>query len=386
MYDYIIAGAGAAGLSLAYRLNHSPLRNKRILIVDKAPKNQNDRTWSFWTDKPMLFEDIVYKQWEQVHFYSPDFSKTYQLNPYSYKTIRGIDFYNHVYQDIATNENIDIVYGSIEHIQDQASGASLQVNDRHYEGQWIFNSLPPSIQTYHSAYHYLKQHFKGWFIETKEAYFDPEVMTFMDFRINQENEIRFFYLLPLTPHQSLVEFTLFSERLLENHVYDQHIKKYIDHFLGIKNYEINEVEQGVIPMADIPLPKKEGQHILNIGTRSGTVKASTGYAFLNIQSQSEQIVQSLLASGVPDYRALARGRTALYDSMLLNVITEDRYPAYKIFANLFKKHSIHKVFRFLDGQSSLWDDLSIISQMPPSPFLKALGHIMSNRLKMKMGR
>jgi lycopene beta-cyclase len=35
-YDLIIAGGGAAGLSLAYHLLLSPLRNRSILIVDKG--------------------------------------------------------------------------------------------------------------------------------------------------------------------------------------------------------------------------------------------------------------------------------------------------------------------------------------------------------------
>ena len=48
-FDFIIAGGGAAGLSLAYQLIHSPLRDRTILIVDKGAKNQNDRTWAFWT-------------------------------------------------------------------------------------------------------------------------------------------------------------------------------------------------------------------------------------------------------------------------------------------------------------------------------------------------
>lgn len=33
-YDFIIAGGGAAGLSLAYHLMRSPLRERSILIVD----------------------------------------------------------------------------------------------------------------------------------------------------------------------------------------------------------------------------------------------------------------------------------------------------------------------------------------------------------------
>ena len=41
-YDFVIAGGGLSGLSLAYHLAHSPLGDKSILIVDQSPKSQND--------------------------------------------------------------------------------------------------------------------------------------------------------------------------------------------------------------------------------------------------------------------------------------------------------------------------------------------------------
>ena len=48
-YDFIIAGAGCAGLSLLYRILQEPaLQNKSVLIIDKDTKNSNDRTWCFW--------------------------------------------------------------------------------------------------------------------------------------------------------------------------------------------------------------------------------------------------------------------------------------------------------------------------------------------------
>jgi lycopene beta-cyclase len=49
IYDYIIVGAGAAGLMLANAMALDPFfSDKRILILDKDPKEANDRTWCFW--------------------------------------------------------------------------------------------------------------------------------------------------------------------------------------------------------------------------------------------------------------------------------------------------------------------------------------------------
>jgi len=59
-FDYIIAGGGAAGLSLAFYLSNSSLKNKKVLIIDKDQKNKNDRTWGFWTSRPTAFERIIF--------------------------------------------------------------------------------------------------------------------------------------------------------------------------------------------------------------------------------------------------------------------------------------------------------------------------------------
>ena len=50
-FDDIILGAGASGLSLAYHMALAGLK-RRVLIVERAPKLENDRTWSFWEATP----------------------------------------------------------------------------------------------------------------------------------------------------------------------------------------------------------------------------------------------------------------------------------------------------------------------------------------------
>ncbi|RYY11780.1 MAG: FAD-dependent oxidoreductase, partial [Cytophagaceae bacterium] len=47
-YDYLLVGGGAAGLSLAYYLAQEPrLASQRVLLIEPAAKDQNDRTWSY---------------------------------------------------------------------------------------------------------------------------------------------------------------------------------------------------------------------------------------------------------------------------------------------------------------------------------------------------
>ena len=67
-YDYILAGGGLAGLSLACHLVNSPLRDRSILIVHPDTKERNDRTWSYWTRQPGLFDGAVTHAWDSLRF------------------------------------------------------------------------------------------------------------------------------------------------------------------------------------------------------------------------------------------------------------------------------------------------------------------------------
>ena len=59
-YDYIILGAGCAGLSLLMRMiGSNQFNDKKILLIDKEQKNKNDRTWCFWEKDKGLFDPVV---------------------------------------------------------------------------------------------------------------------------------------------------------------------------------------------------------------------------------------------------------------------------------------------------------------------------------------
>ena len=95
------------------------------------------------------------------------------------------------------------------------------------------------------------------------------------------------YTLPISPNTALVEYTLFSEALLSQAEYRHGLQEYLENILGIVNYEIKEIEQGIIPMTDQIFTRKAGAHILNIGTKGGRVKPSSGYAFWRIHEDSK---------------------------------------------------------------------------------------------------
>jgi lycopene beta-cyclase len=67
----------------------------------------------------------------------------------------------------------------------------------------------------------LLQHFKGWVIETAKPAFDPSQAIFMDFRVSQQNGTTFIYLMPTSSTTALVEYTLFTEKVLPQEIMKQ---------------------------------------------------------------------------------------------------------------------------------------------------------------------
>ena len=118
-YDIVICGSGAAGLLLALLLHQNPFfKDYSVLLIDAAIQNTNDRTWCFWEKQQGPLEAIVHHRWEHGLFKSPSFTQDLYLNPYTYKMIRGIDFYNHILPQLF-QERIKAFFFSLQTIRNK---------------------------------------------------------------------------------------------------------------------------------------------------------------------------------------------------------------------------------------------------------------------------
>ena len=372
-YDYIVAGGGAAGLSLAYHLLRSPLRDKRILIIDPDKKQANDRTWCFWTDRPTHFSSVYYRSWRKIGFRSPDYSAEYDLGNIRYNMLRGIDFYNLTHSELIARPNIDFLYASVEQVIEAPESVLVSAGGTTYQASWLFDSRfrYPDIARQTGRYHYLQQHFLGWEIETETETFDPSLPILFDFRTPPAQDMRFIYVLPYEPGRALVEFTLFSPDLLADAAYEQAIQTYIEQQLHITHFKLLATEKASIPMTDQPLERRAGERILNIGTRGGRVKPSSGYAFLRIQHDSAAIVRSLDKYKHPFAIPSSPKRFRLVDSILLQILKNRPELSVRVFTDLFRKNPIQRLLRFMDESAGLPETLQVMASVPQLPFIQA---------------
>jgi len=373
-YDFVIAGGGAAGLSLACQLIQSPLPERSILIVDKDAKERNDRTWCFWAARPTHFDPIVSHSWRRLRFVSQTYNHVFDLHPYRYQMIRGVDFYRFAHQELAAFPNVQFLQGSIERIVDGENYASISVDGQIYAARWVFDSRfhLPSFAPDPARYHYLHQHFQGWEIETSADAFDPEIPTFLDFRTPQHDATRFCYVLPLSTRHALVEYVASTRPPHRGEDHAGPLYDYLQRSLGITEYRILTREGGMSPLTDYPFPRRAGRHVMTIGVAGGRLKPTSGYAFMRIQDDSAAIVRSLLRVGHPFDVPPDLARYRLYDAILLDLMANDGIAIGPIFSALFQHNPIQRIFRFLDQAGSLWENLCLIATLPPRRFIHAL--------------
>jgi lycopene beta-cyclase len=369
-YDYIIAGSGCAGLSLASRLITSEnLKNQRILLIDREHKKHNDRTWCFWEKNEGFFEPIVFRSWNALDFRSSTLSRRLNITPYRYKMIRSADFYRHCNEILSKASNLEQVQAPVESFRSLDQGVEVTAGGKTFHAKFLFNSTLNGISFDHEPHIFLRQHFRGWVIRTEGDVFDPAVATLMDFRVPQHHGTSFFYVLPVAPNRALIEFTLFTRDILTSEEYDHNLRDYIRDHITRDPYTIEEHEDGVIPMTNYPFRSREG-NIINIGTAGGHTKASTGYTFQFIQKGTASIVASLTETGVP-VALQSPKRFSWYDSTLLRVLSSNGNMGSDVFTRIFKEGDPVSVLRFLDNESTIGEELKIINRMPKGEFLAA---------------
>ena len=109
-----------------------------------------------------------------------------------------------------------------------------------------------------------------------------------------------------------------------------------------------------------------------MGTAGGFTKASSGYTFQFIQKNTTNIVKSLSTGNDPNQELDFRDKMfQWYDRTLVEVILSKSMAGKDIFAKMFNKLQIERILRFLGNESSLIDDLKIITSLPLKPFLIA---------------
>jgi lycopene beta-cyclase len=370
-YDFIIAGGGAAGLSLAYRLADPKFSKYKIALIDPELKAGNDHTWCSWLEGDHIFDDCAINFFTEAKIVGDDIDEYFSLDPLRYRMIKSSMFYDKVYQKIKACSHITFYKSQIGQIIPNKDGVVVELRDgQSLNSRKVFKSyIDNAHQIKQKTNLYLDQHFKGWFIKTLKPEFNVGKCVLMDFSIEQNDETRFMYVLPWSETEALVEVAIFSTIHLEQSDYDEIIKTYIDNQLSIEEYEVVGTEFGIIPMTDYHF-KSDSEHVILLGTAGNGVKASTGFAFERIQRQCDQVVSDI-EHARPINSDIFEMKFNIYDATLLNLLVNKELSGKAIFSRMFKRNKIQLILKFLDDRTSIWEDLKIMWSTQKFTFAKS---------------
>ena len=350
-FDFVIIGGGCAGLSLAYELEiHEKFKNKTLAIIEPRHDYIRDKTWSFWKVAAHNFEDCVKHSWSNFSVNIPNQTKYVQCENLPYQSIDSGLFYEKIINTLKKNTNINFF---------------KNINEISTENSFIFNSVSDVSDSKNDLW----QHFSGIEIETNKDVFDNQIFNLMDFDCEQRDSVHFFYTLPFSTKNALIETTWISDlNHPSNQDYSIQLEDYIKNKLKIKNYEIKFKETGAIPLFHPKNIKKISQ--MEIGTAGGMTRLSTGYTFMNIQNQSKYIRENFEnIQKVNNFTINSKYK--FLDNIFLKVLKKNSEKMPKVFFKMFNCHP-NTIINFLSNKSNIFEDISIILKMPKLIFIKEL--------------
>lgn len=372
-YDYTFSGLGLSTiLVLNEMFENNLLEGKHVLIIEQNELAHDEKTWCYWEQENGKWDEYVSSTWNKALFKDKKESVECLKGELTYKRISSINFIEGLFKKLKFNLNITLVKERFISFNDLDSYVEISTDKNVYTSDYFFSSvLNDEEYKLDSKFPLLNQHFIGWFVETKDPFFDPEKATFMDFSVNQKQNTRFMYVLPFSKNKALLEYTLFSKDLLAEEEYEQEIELYMSK-MGITDYSILKKEQGNIPMTVYPFWKDNEKRVLFIGTAGGWTKASTGYTFKNSVKKAEEVV-SFLKKGNVDFKNFHKwNKFTFYDSLFVDVLYTNNSLGKEIFSSMFTKVNPNLILKFLDEKTNLYEDFKIILACPKLPFLKAL--------------
>jgi len=376
LFEYIILGAGCAGLSLCCYLLEQGVTDP-ILILDQKERFEDDRTWCFWDVEPTPFSHLAIKRWNSWSIHAQNRHVVQTSERYPYLCLTAQDFYCHALETIAAHPNVTLRLGEAAAGYKELPEETVVATERRaYKARFVFDGrgLPPGSPLFEEARRdsaWVPQRFVGLRIRTARPVFDPEVCKLMDFSVGQGRGLRFVYVLPFGAREALVENVYLSETNLPLAEHRMEIFAYLESVYGLRpdEYVIDGEERGYIPMTDYKFPRRVGERAYSIGMLGGGSRPSTGYTFVRIQRYCRALAAALVHGEEPPNRTDSR-RFGVLDAIFLRFMLRHPERCPEVYARMFAGVPPESLVRFLTEKSTPADELRLIQALPKTPFLE----------------
>lgn len=378
VYDYVILGAGCAGLTLCYQLLRRGVTGS-ILILDRKTEFLDDRTWCFWDVEPTPFSHLASKRWHSWEVRAAGRRVTAGSRNYPYLCLLGTDFYEAALGYISRHPNVSLGLGQEAELVAGAGSPRVRTSDGEYESERVLDcrSLSSGSSVFEEARKeasWVPQRFVGLRVRTTRPVFDDSRCTLMDFSVSQSRGLRFSYVLPFSAEEALVENVYLSSAEVSAGEIRAEALEYLagEYALGPDEYRVIKEESGYIPMTDYRFPRSQEPGVYNVGMAGGETRPSTGYTFLRIQRYCARLAENLARGGGPPRRDEAR-RYEVLDGLFLKLMQERPGLCPELYLRMFERVPPEAMVRFLTERSSPLDEARLIRALPKRPFIGLAG-------------
>ena len=370
--DFIILGGGCSGLSFVNQLIEKEIKKYSFIVIEKKKKYFDDKSWCFWEKNNKEFENIIEKSWDSFSFNLKGKTNFLASNQYKYYYIRSINFYKSIIDKILNCSHISLKLGeTIKDIIRYKSYYKVITCKNIYLSKNILDTRP-NINVFKKK-PFMYQTFIGYEIKIlKKIRLDQSNAYIMHNMHIDSNNFYFEYILPLKNDVFLFELTAFSNKKISFKIIEHKLKKILSTYLH-NSYKLIRKEYGIIPMGfvDTKLIKNYKNYYVS-GSLAGSIRPSSGYAFLDIQKWANESTNNLKKYG--NLNILNKSEYIKYylDKIFLKVISSNITMAPKIFYH-FSKNIIPNTFiRFMLGRANIIDYIKVVYSMPKRIFLKCL--------------
>ncbi len=367
-WDIIIVGGGLSGLALAVELAQPQFSHLRILVLERRKQFRRDRTWSYWATIPHRFSHLERHRWHQWRV-SHNGQAALHQSERPYCSIDADVFYNHALKVITASSNVQLRLGvDVLGLKDGWPVEVQLTGAESLHAHWVMEARPPVS----NATGFLAQHFEGWELESDQDCFDASTVELMDFQ-PAESGLHFFYVLPYSARCALVETTWIS-RWSGPSDYASQLTSYLARRWPGVNFKTVYQERGVLNL-QTPAPHSRAR-VVPLGRNAGTLRPSTGFAFLNTVADARAMANAI------DRSDLARRETVLpvfktaqidhwMDKVFLQALESNPQSAPGYFMAMFKGVEPIALTNFLSGAATPLQRARLIKSLPKIEFLQA---------------
>ncbi|GAO45190.1 lycopene cyclase family protein [Flavihumibacter petaseus] len=353
-YDFVFAGAGVAGLSLLVRMLQSGLFNGfSFLLVDRDRKASDNTHWCFWERGRGYFESLVAHRWQKTWIHGPGYSDCIPIAPYEYKMIRKNDFYRYCLDYIKTRDNVRLLFEPVRSIRQHNNRGVLHLeNGERYEAAIkLFQSF--QLQPTPADRRILLRHSSGWVIETPSPQFDVSANTMMDLRMPQQDGVNFMCTMPLAENRVFIASNLISGKSPAEKADDERLSGYLRNNLCLSAYHVVDIEKRSTLM-NSESRQSTDRNIVHIGGR---------HSFGLIQEESDAVLRAFLSNEDIGKACSHPHRFRFYDKMMNEALRHKHPSGAAHLTRIFRRNPVQRVFRFLDKQTTLTEDLQMMASL-----------------------